>query len=146
MKTGMSLRLPATALLAALATIASARTLSNPQYWRKPHGRLGALHDGELQHQWRTLAFELSCKTSGDEGGTSTELDCDVEGVGAPTKSVDFGVVAALGVDIMASPGRSHCVLYSFGTTDIDDFPTIRTRSRNRTIQKAARYGFRFRS
>lgn len=91
------------------------------------------------------VAFELSCKVSGEEAGVSIDLNCDEEGVDAPTKSVDFGVFAGVGLDIPAGPGAiSFDVLYNLGVSDINDFPDDPNTVKNRTIQILAGYGFRF--
>lgn len=91
------------------------------------------------------VAFELSCKVSGELGGVSVDTDCDDESVDAPTKSVDFGAFAGAGVDIMAGPGAITLdVLYNLGLADINDFPGDPNSVKNRNIQIMAGYGFRF--
>jgi len=89
------------------------------------------------------IAFELDCKVTAEEGGISLDVDC--EDADAPTKSVDFGIFAGAGLDIMVGPGMITLdVLYNLGITDINDFPDDPLSVKNRTIQILAGYGFRF--
>jgi hypothetical protein len=94
-----------------------------------------------------SLAFELSCKVKEEAQGISAEADCDSEEVGAPTKSIDYGILFGGGIDIPAGPGAiTFDVLYNLGLGDIADEgpndPIVDINNKN--IQILAGYGFRF--
>lgn len=92
-----------------------------------------------------SVAFELSCKVTAEEGGVSLDVDCDSDEIEAPTKSVDVGVFFGGGIDINVGPGAITIdALYNLGLTDINDFPDDPLSVKNRNIQIMAGYGVRF--
>ncbi|UCF18554.1 MAG: PorT family protein [Gemmatimonadota bacterium] len=92
-----------------------------------------------------SLAFEMSCKVSGEDEGVSLEFDCDGPEVGAPTNSIDYGVFFGGGIDLQAGPGMVTIdLLYNLGIGDIADEdegdPVIDVNNKN--IQVLVGYGF----
>lgn len=93
-----------------------------------------------------SLAFELDCKVKEEGDGISAEADCDSEEVGAPTKSIDYGIFFGGGIDIPVGPGAiTFDALYNLGLGDIADEdetdPLLDISNSN--IQILVGYGFR---
>lgn len=87
------------------------------------------------------LGIEASCKFSGEESGTSVDIDCSELEVA--TKSVDFGVFFGGGVDFSAGPGALTLdVLYNLGLSDINDVQGVDGSIKNKNIQILAGYAF----
>ncbi|MFO7587652.1 MAG: porin family protein [Gemmatimonadota bacterium] len=66
------------------------------------------------------VAFEMSCKIDGEEGGVSVSVDC--EDLGLDTKSVDFGV--AFGAGFGYALEKLSIIVdgrYDLGIANIDD-------------------------
>jgi hypothetical protein len=94
-----------------------------------------------------SVAFELSCKATGEEGGESESFDCaDVPPPDGPfdTKSVDFGVFFGGGVDIAVGSGAVTLdVLYNLGLANINDTEgETDFEIKNKNIQILVGYAF----
>ena len=92
-----------------------------------------------------SVAFELSCKVTGEIDGESESFDCEeVPGGPVETKSVDFGVFFGGGVDIAVGNGAITLdVLYNLGLSNINDAEGETEDVKNRNIQILIGYGFK---
>jgi hypothetical protein len=89
------------------------------------------------------VAFEMSCKLTGEGGGYSVDADCDSADVGIDTKSVDFGVVFGAGLGFALEnfkiivDGR-----YNLGLTNLNDTTGDNTDVKSRAWQFMAGVAF----
>jgi hypothetical protein len=90
------------------------------------------------------IAFESSCKLSGEEGGISVDVDCSTAGV--ESKSTDFGIFFGGGIDLAVGPGAlMFDVLYNLGMSNINDVPEAdQYELKNKNIQILVGYAFLF--
>lgn len=67
------------------------------------------------------VAFETGCSIEASSMGVTASVDCGAGEIA--TKSMDFGVMGGVGVDIAASPSMALTfdVAYTLGLTGLDD-------------------------
>ncbi len=89
-----------------------------------------------------SLAFETNCEAKGEATGEpAVTRSCN--GVGIPTKSVDYGVFFGAGVDFSLGAGEIVLdVLYNLGLANINDFPGDTEQIKNRNLQIMLGYAF----
>ncbi len=89
-----------------------------------------------------SLAFESKCEAKGEAVGEPV-LTRSCEGVGIPTKGVDYGVFFGGGVDFSVGAGEIALdVLYNLGLGNINDFEGDTEAIKNRTFQIMVAYAF----
>jgi hypothetical protein len=88
-----------------------------------------------------TVAFELSCRLKGEQGGQALDLDCDDPEVGATTHSTDYGLLFGGGIGIAAGPGQVTLdVAYDLGLRNLNSEDPDDLSVKNRTFMATAGY------
>ncbi len=86
------------------------------------------------------VGLKVSCKVGGEQDGTSVSFDC--ADLGLDLKSVDVGVMALVGLDILAGPGSVIVdVAYDLGLTNINS-TSAEGSVKNRNLYVMAGYQF----
>lgn len=89
-----------------------------------------------------TVAFELSCRVSGQIAGVPIDEDCDSPEVEILRKKTDYGVLFGGGIGIGAGPGAITLdVAYDLGLRNLNDDPEAPdTSAKGRTLMLQAGY------